>query len=103
MATTTGSAPHWSATTTDPNSRTVQEERRRRVSDAQTSPVRDRSRVLAEICRGKRVLNLGCVDQLPEGAEMAPLHRQLAAVAGSCTGVDINQDGVAALRAEGFD
>lgn len=46
---------------------------------------------------------MGCVDQVADSERIAPLHRALTRSAGRCTGVDVNEDGILALRAEGYD
>jgi 2-polyprenyl-3-methyl-5-hydroxy-6-metoxy-1,4-benzoquinol methylase len=61
---------------------------------------------LVEICRGKRVLHVGCCDHLPLIATKVQqgvyLHQHLCRVASHCVGVDTHQAGVAMLRDLGF-
>ena len=61
---------------------------------------------LVELCRGQRVLHVGCCDHLdlirakvPQGVY---LHQQLSAVASRCVGMDINPEGIALLHELGF-
>jgi hypothetical protein len=61
---------------------------------------------LVDICRGQRVLHVGCCDHLDlVGAKIAQgvyLHQQLCGVASRCVGMDISLPGVARLRELGF-
>lgn len=93
----------WSSITSDPNSKVVVRMRRTQVAQTWRPPAADRLSYFRDACRDLVVLNLGCVDQLPEGVQTAPLHRQLSAVAARCVGVDIDRAGVESLRREGFD
>lgn len=61
----------------------------------------DRRQLLQDAARNRRVVHLGCVDdrltvERFERGEL--LHAQLAAVASSLVGVDINADGIALLE-----
>jgi len=94
---------HWSTVTSDPNSRIARQVRQREVAAAYRPPVENRLAYFADASRGATVLNLGCVDQLPDGYEIAPLHRRLATVAARCVGVDVDRAGITALRVEGFE
>jgi len=77
---------------------------RRQVLQAAWQPsVPDREQLLVEACRGKRVLDIGCVDQVGVGFALGPLHRALSAAAATCTGLDINRDGVEELQQLGYD
>jgi len=94
---------HWSAVTSDPNSRIARQVRQREVAAAYRPSVESRLAYFADASRGATVLNLGCVDQVPDGYQIAPLHRRLAAVAARCVGVDVDRAGIAALLGEGFE
>jgi SAM-dependent methyltransferase len=61
---------------------------------------RTRDHVLVELCRGRRVLDLGCV-----GTDVPPwrLHRQLASVATEIVGADFDSAGVWEMRDAGYD
>ncbi len=68
--------------------------------------ITDRFEVIGEYCRGKSVLDLGCTDRRPDGeARYAStgLHLHLARICETLTGVDIDPDGVEAMRREGFN
>jgi hypothetical protein len=61
---------------------------------------------LIELCRGQRVLHIGCCDHVglirAKVAQGVYLHQQLCAVASHCVGTDINADGIALLHELGF-
>lgn len=58
----------------------------------------------AERCRGKKVLDLGCVHHNPANARSAFwLHGRLAAVTDRLTGLDLYEDGVRVLRDQGYN
>jgi 2-polyprenyl-3-methyl-5-hydroxy-6-metoxy-1,4-benzoquinol methylase len=62
---------------------------------------RTREEVLVDLCRGQRVLDIGCV-----GTDVHPpwrLHRLLASVATEIIGVDFEPTGVKAMRDAGYD
>ena len=66
----------------------------------------DRRGYVVELCRGRSVLHLGCVhpEHLEEGlASGELLHSALRSVATVLYGIDIDRDGLARLRAAGFD
>lgn len=59
---------------------------------------------VAERCRGKRVLDLGCVMHHSSAvASRYHLHRALAPVAARLKGLDLLSDGVSAMQARGYD
>lgn len=64
--------------------------------------VRYRNDVLVEMCRGKRILHIGCCDHVPligrKVAENDWLHGQLTACSKYTVGIDIDADAVAAAR-----
>jgi 2-polyprenyl-3-methyl-5-hydroxy-6-metoxy-1,4-benzoquinol methylase len=65
-----------------------------------------RKEVVLSLCRGKRVLHLGCVDAGPFFRERLSrgelMHQQIAAVASDLWGVDIDREGISLLRDRGF-
>jgi 2-polyprenyl-3-methyl-5-hydroxy-6-metoxy-1,4-benzoquinol methylase len=95
--------PHWSELASDPNARPLQHRRQQELDVSHRASVRDRTEAIADLCRDKVVLNLGCADQLAEGVPLAPLHRRLTDVARRCVGVDIVQAHVRTLQAEGLE
>jgi SAM-dependent methyltransferase len=59
---------------------------------------------VTERCRGKRVLDLGCVMHEPDAVGSRYfLHRAIHAVAARTVGLDLHGPGVANLVAQGFD
>jgi 2-polyprenyl-3-methyl-5-hydroxy-6-metoxy-1,4-benzoquinol methylase len=59
----------------------------------------ERGELIESLCRGKRVLDLGCVD---EGSrEIGRLHQKLRRSASRCVGADYDVDGINNLRAQG--
>jgi len=68
--------------------------------------IRDRLAVIGRFCQGKSVLDLGCTDYRPDGNRKynsTGLHLYLKDIAGSLTGVDVDEKGVEQMREEGFD
>ena len=61
---------------------------------------------LVELCRGRRVLHVGCCDHLDlirgKVGEGTYLHKILCEVASTCAGMDINAPGIALLHELGF-
>ncbi|MDB6026134.1 MAG: hypothetical protein JWM68_2357 [Verrucomicrobiales bacterium] len=65
----------------------------------------DRVTYIVNECRGKRILHLGCTDWPYTEAKLsggALLHAKINEVAGSLTGVDADEEGVAYFRKIGF-
>jgi SAM-dependent methyltransferase len=68
--------------------------------------IKDRMDVIGRYCQGKSVLDLGCTDYRPDGNRKyssTGLHLYLKDIAGSLTGVDVDEKGVEQMREEGFD
>ena len=65
-----------------------------------------RAERLVELCRGQRVLHVGCCDHLDlvraKLAQGIYLHDQLSRAAARCVGMDTNAEGVALLHELGF-
>ncbi len=65
---------------------------------------RDRLDVLAELCQGRSVLDVGCVAHDPaRRSDPRWLHRVIVEASARCVGLDVDAEGVAALRHAGFD
>jgi 2-polyprenyl-3-methyl-5-hydroxy-6-metoxy-1,4-benzoquinol methylase len=62
----------------------------------------DKDRFVLEHCRGKDVLDVGCVGQDVDYSDPNWLHARIEGVARSLAGVDVNEAGLAALRARGL-
>jgi 2-polyprenyl-3-methyl-5-hydroxy-6-metoxy-1,4-benzoquinol methylase len=59
---------------------------------------------VADRCRGKRVLDLGCVMHDPGAVHSRYfMHRAIDEVAARAVGLDLHEEGVAAMRALGYD
>lgn len=78
---------------------------RARVLEAAWPPdIPDRLTFLESRCRGRSLLDVGCVAHAEARLESDEwLHGRLARVAARCVGVDILESGVEAVRAAGFD
>lgn len=92
----------WAARSPDPNSAEAHAYRNEQLRSAHKPPVQVRSDYLVELARGKRVLDVGCVDHLGPTARIAPLHRKLAEAAAELVGVDVQEAGVETMNAEGY-
>lgn len=94
----------WSEIAEDPNDPRVVAHRARTLEAAWRPGILDRVAFLADRCRGRNVLDIGCVAH--DEARLAGddwLHGHIARAADRCVGVDILADGVAAVVAAGFD
>jgi Methyltransferase domain len=71
-----------------------------------TGRAQRRCEQLLAMCRGQRVLHVGCCDHLPLIASKIKqgvyLHQNLCLTASHCVGVDTNSEGVNTLRGLGF-
>ena len=87
----------------DPNSAQALRLRSIELANAARPSLTSRVETLVELCAGRSVLDIGCVDHTVEGAS-APtnLHRKISANASRSLGIDINAAGIAKLRSEGF-
>ena len=77
----------------------------RRLADWRVSNLSDRAARIVELCQGRRVLHVGCADQLFTEQKLTDgtlLHAIVAAVAGECYGVDQSAEGVALLERHGY-
>lgn len=94
----------WTDVATDPNDAAALAARANTLRQAWRQPVADRLAFLADRCRGKRVLDIGCVAH-DEARMDSPqwLHAKLASVAERCVGVDVLQGGVDAMKQRGFE
>lgn len=94
----------WTDLSWDPNAADVLAHRQSLLTAARRAPVESRVALLRQLAAGRRVLDIGVVehDAINEQSDRW-LHRHLAEVAASCRGVDVLQDGVAALQEKGYD
>lgn len=93
----------WSDRATDPNDASALVWRAETLRAAWRGDVPDRIAFVEERCRGRRVLDVGCVAH--DVARMdSPmwLHGRVAAVASTCLGVDVLPEGVQTMRQLGY-
>ena len=94
----------WQNLTSDPNSQPAHRYRDAQLAKAHRDPVDDRNPMLVDLARGKRVLDVGCVNHTTDAyQDPAWLHGQIVKAASYCLGVDVLEEGVAHLRAAGFN
>jgi len=94
----------WTQITGDPNSQAAREFRARTLVAARRDPVGDRIAYLTELCRGKKVLDVGVVDhQANPTISHVWLHGEIAKAASSCLGVDVLAEAVATLQGRGYN
>jgi 2-polyprenyl-3-methyl-5-hydroxy-6-metoxy-1,4-benzoquinol methylase len=99
-----GGTRRWTEVAHDPNDPAAVAVRAEVLRAAWRPPVRDRTAMLEARVAGKRVLDVGCVAH--DAARMQSpqwLHGRLAAASAECIGVDILDDGIAAMRRLGYD
>lgn len=95
---------HWSEVSSDPTSEQVIQFRAQELERAWIKDRRSRTEIVVDACRGRRVVDIGCVDHT-ERSVLQPswLHQHIAKVAETCIGLDVHQAGVEAMRAAGYD
>lgn len=96
-------ANRWTDLATDPNDARPLARRAETLRAAWRDSIDDRAEFLVDRCRGRRVLDIGCVAH--DVARMQSpqwLHGRIAAVADVCLGVDVLDDGVAEMNRLGF-
>lgn len=104
LAEPTAAAGRWHDVADDPNDPRAMIARARTLRAAWREQVEDRAEFIVDRCRGRRVLDIGCVAHDVERMKSpAWLHGRVAAVATSCLGVDVLPEGVEHLRSAGYD
>ena len=94
----------WSDVADDPNDPHALARRARTLRAAWREPVADRGAFIVERCRGRRVLDIGCVAHDVERMSSPDwLHGRVSRAAESCLGVDVLPKGVEAMRRAGYD
>jgi SAM-dependent methyltransferase len=97
-------ANRWSDVAHDPNDAAALAARASMLRAAWREPIADRISFLEERCRGRRVLDVGCVAHDVARMDSSEwLHGRLAAAAGRCVGVDVLDDGIEAMARHGYD
>lgn len=95
---------HWTNKSADPNDQQAIADRAAILSAAWRPSVPNRSDFICSRVTGRRVLDIGCVAHDIERIKSPDwLHRRIAQTAESCLGLDVLDDGVAKMRALGFD
>jgi 2-polyprenyl-3-methyl-5-hydroxy-6-metoxy-1,4-benzoquinol methylase len=98
-------AVQWASVAASPNDGDALQFRRRQL-DAITllEMPRSRDELLLDAVRGRRVLDVGCVDHSPD-SESSPwfLHRAITQAADECLGVDLHEEGIENLRSLGYN
>jgi len=95
---------NWMETSEDPNCPAVITSRQAEFDDAREGPTSTRNGYFLDRARGRRVLDIGCVEHFVDASDHPDwLHGLIVDAARVCTGVDIHADGVANLREQGFD
>ena len=94
----------WREISDDPNAIEVLAHRQQVFNAAVAEPIIDRHKHIVGLCRGRDVIDIGCVDHRASRQGRPDwLHGQIVDVANRCVGVDIEADGVAAMVANGYE
>jgi len=94
----------WHDVDRDPNSAAVIAYRRAQLAPAWLDDIPRREQFVASRVKGKKVLDLGCVEHDARSMDREWwLHKYVAASARECVGADIDAPGVEAMRQGGFD
>jgi SAM-dependent methyltransferase len=94
----------WRTHASNPNDEAALAARARQMSAVRRGLVDSRLSWLEEICRDRRVLDVGCVDHDTSRVhDPRWLHARLVAVASECVGLDYEAEGVERLQALGYD
>jgi SAM-dependent methyltransferase len=87
----------------DPNSDEALEVRQQALDRVRSVSVASKDEYLLALCRDREVLDLGCVGHAVRVDDPQWLHGRIRGTARRLVGVDIDESGVQALRARGFD
>jgi 2-polyprenyl-3-methyl-5-hydroxy-6-metoxy-1,4-benzoquinol methylase len=97
-------AGRWSDVARDPNDAAALAERAATLRAAWREPIAERIWFLEDRCRGRRVLDIGCVaHDVARMHSSGWLHGRLAAAAATCVGVDVLAEGIEAMARQGYD
>lgn len=94
----------WKQHSADPTAAVAVAARQAELESAWTRESRDRLSVITDACRGRKVLDVGCVNH-EAGAVDDPgwLHARIASVADECVGLDVESDGVDRMQRAGYN
>ena len=99
-----GTTSNWRDVDGDPNARANILARDAVLQRAFVAEHRSREEIIVGLCRGAKVLDVGCVDhQAGNVGTDRWLHGLIATAASECLGVDLDQPGVDAMQHAGFD
>jgi 2-polyprenyl-3-methyl-5-hydroxy-6-metoxy-1,4-benzoquinol methylase len=99
-----GAASTWRGIDSDPNSHANLLARRDTLARAQVVESRTREEIILDLCRGRNVLDIGCVDhEVRRISDDDWLHGQIVKVASHCLGVDNDPPGIEAMQQKGFN
>lgn len=94
----------WSEISDDPNSVAVLSSNQKTLDSSRQMQVENRTDYLVSLARGKKVLDIGVVEHSLDSVKSGRwLHRHLVESASSCVGLDVLENSVRALQAEGYD
>lgn len=93
----------WADISDDPNAVEARQYRKSQLDAAWRPEERDRLAILRDECRKAKVLDVGCVGHASRIGSERWLHGHLAEVASECVGLDMDEAGVQAVSAAGFD
>src|SRR5437868_4599939 len=95
----------WTEVSSNPNDPAVLSFRRETLANARRkSLIDDRNAYLCELAKGKSVMDIGVVEHFHASSlSDSWLHKQLCSAAKTCLGVDILEEDVAKLRAQGYN
>ncbi len=98
------SASGWRNINSDPNARPNVLARADALRRAYSIESRTREEIIVDLCRDKKVVDIGCVDHEPSKmTEERWLHGKILSVASECLGIDNDASGIEAMRGEGFN
>lgn len=104
LAHSSGGVTRWSQIADDPNDPRALAFRAETLRAAWRQPIGDRLEFILERCRGRRVLDIGCVAHDVERMKSSNwLHGRIVDVAATCLGVDVLEEGVNHLNQAGYD
>jgi len=96
--------PRWTSVSPDPNSPASRAYRQAQLDRAWRPLGGTRLSIVTDLCRNKRVLDLGCVNHVISGVgDPSWLHPRIVAVAQECLGVDSDSRGICEMRKRGFN
>jgi 2-polyprenyl-3-methyl-5-hydroxy-6-metoxy-1,4-benzoquinol methylase len=94
----------WRDIDSDPNARSNVLARADALSRAYGIESRTREEIIIDLCRGKSVVDIGCVDhEASKITEERWLHGKILKVASACLGIDNDAPGIDAMRKQGFN